>query len=177
MRRLAPTASAVLAALISAIVSPPVARACPVCKDAVAVDSGVAAGYNWSVLLLAGMPFLLIALIAMQTAQALNPEAFGAVRRRLRAMWRPRTWALLAGGLLALGGATYLTAPAEAAATLRWQPAAVAGLKELNGTGLVQAADLTDRVVVVTFFATWCAPCREQVVEAAQLRRLFLLPE
>ncbi len=110
--------------------------------------------------MLAALPFLLLAVISLNTAQALNPEAYAAAQRRLRGMWRPRSAAYALAGLLGLAGATYLVAPTQPAASLRWQPATVVGRRNLSGTGLVQTGDLADRVVVVTFFATWCTPCR-----------------
>ena len=52
------------------------ARACPNCKEAVAAQphevAAMARGYNWSVLFMAGMPFLLLGTGSLMVARAVK---------------------------------------------------------------------------------------------------------
>ena len=66
---------------------------------------------------------------------------------------------LTAAAAVALGGRV----PLARAASLRvGQPAPEAVLSTLDGRRL-STTDLRGRVVIVTFWATWCVPCREEL--------------
>lgn len=72
--------------------------------------------------------------------------------------------ALLRGAAaLALVGPGALFAPNAKANALRvGQPAPPATLVTLDG-GHIDTGDLLGRVVILTFWATWCVPCREEL--------------
>jgi cytochrome c biogenesis protein CcmG/thiol:disulfide interchange protein DsbE len=60
-------------------------------------------------------------------------------------------------------GVTGLLAPAARASSLRvGQPAPPATLVTLDGKRLA-TSDLLGRVVILTFLATWCEPCRDEL--------------
>ena len=70
---------------------------------------------------------------------------------------------LKAGALLALGGAGGLAAlPAFANDLKLGQPAPPLVLHTLDGRSIA-TRDLLGQVVLVTFWATWCAPCQEEL--------------
>lgn len=80
--------------------------------------------------------------------------------------------ALLYGVLAVLAlGATARTSDAD------WAPWRVASPPELNLETLdgdrLSLADVEDRVVVVHFFATWCTPCRPELVALDEMARTF----
>jgi cytochrome c biogenesis protein CcmG/thiol:disulfide interchange protein DsbE len=50
------------------------------------------------------------------------------------------------------------------------QPAPVFDLERLDEPGRVRLADLSGKVVIVNFFASWCVPCKE---EAPVLQRVW----
>jgi thiol-disulfide isomerase/thioredoxin len=143
------------------------------CKDAAEADPALAAGYNWSVLVLVAMPFLLAALGGVQALRALSPDRREAVTRQAWQFARRRGWIVLAAGLPALAAVTMLVTPPDAQAVRAPPAAALAGMRDLRNGRPIAAADLQNRVTVVTFFATWCQPCREQVAELAALQRAF----
>jgi thiol-disulfide isomerase/thioredoxin len=53
------------------------------------------------------------------------------------------------------------------------RPAPDFALKDLQG-GILRLEDFRGKVVILNFFATWCAPCRQEVPELIQLRKKFL---
>ena len=67
-----------------------------------------------------------------------------------------------AAALAALGFAGFLSAPAKAGTLRIGQLAPEATLVSLDGTRYTTRA-LLGRVVVLTFWATWCLPCRREL--------------
>lgn len=51
-------------------------------------------------------------------------------------------------------------------------PAAIFDLKSLDG-GTLHSKELTGKVVVLNFWATWCGPCREEMPALAKLQERF----
>lgn len=66
------------------------------------------------------------------------------------------------GSLALLGAGGAMQAPAQAASLKRGAPAPPATLHTLEGTSL-STAQYLGKVVILTFWATWCVPCREEL--------------
>ena len=75
----------------------------------------------------------------------------------------------LAAGLMALGLLAAMPS-VQAAQVERWNPASapVLAFDTLDGRRF-DAAGLVGKVVVANFWAVWCAPCREELPQLAQL--------
>jgi thiol-disulfide isomerase/thioredoxin len=158
----------VFAALLA---SPGTAYACPMCKDAVESNQQLATVYNWSIGMLVSLPFVLVALIMLWAVRALNPIAYQELKQRVWKFLWPGGWLYIASGISLTAWLFYVTTPVDAAARLRLPSARLAALPVVMGEAPVSPLD--DRVVVVSFFASWCRPCVEQMADLAQLHTEF----
>ncbi len=66
------------------------------------------------------------------------------------------------GSLGLLGSAATVLAPLSAASLKVGRPAPPATLNTLDGKQLA-TSDYAGKVVILTFWATWCVPCREEL--------------
>jgi thiol-disulfide isomerase/thioredoxin len=92
-----------------------------------------------------------------------NRKRYAAFRRRIAAwlLWSP------VAGMAIIAAMTF----ASSAATLRpWTggPRVDFALESLNG-GRVELAAFRNRVVLLHFFATWCEPCRTEMISLREL--------
>ncbi len=85
-------------------------------------------------------------------------------------MRRRLLWAVVSVGVLLVAG---LTALAFAAGSTTRESAAPEAfdLPVLHGSGRVRLADLRGQPVVVTLFASWCTPCRDELPRYAAVAR------
>src|SRR5215475_4698719 len=65
-------------------------------------------------------------------------------------------------GLTCLAGNVWLGAPSWAGGLRVGAPAPEATLVTLDGQR-ISSTDLLGQVVILTFWATWCSPCREEL--------------
>jgi cytochrome c biogenesis protein CcmG/thiol:disulfide interchange protein DsbE len=156
---------------VALLACPTPAYACPMCKEAVESNPQLAAMYNWSILALVTLPFALVAVIADRTARALNPGAYQAAQRRVTEFLWPKGWLYLAFGLAALALLFYVTTPPDPASQLRLPSTTLERQPAFNPNAPLP--QLQGRVVVVTFFASWCPPCVEQMADLARLQQEF----
>ncbi|MBI3762347.1 MAG: TlpA family protein disulfide reductase [Chloroflexi bacterium] len=172
-RRLLLAIGVLLASAALLLAFPRAALACPMCKEAVEGDSASANSYNWSVLALAVTPYVLIAVIATRTARAINPDGYAAMKDRAAAFMRRQGWMYLSGGVLAIALATFAMTPPTKTANFAAARTALARVTDTRRGVAIPPAELEGRVVVVTFFASWCEPCRDQMADLSQLRQSF----
>ena len=75
---------------------------------------------------------------------------------------RRRDWLAQAAGLLATAAGGLSASPAQANELRLGQPAPALVLHTLDGRHLA-TQDLLGRVVLATFWATWCEPCLDEL--------------
>ncbi len=150
---------------------PGTAHACPVCKDAVETNQQLAASYSWTVIGLVSLPFLLVTVIAVGAMRAINPVAYAELKQLAwRILW-PKGWLYLPAGAAAMALLFYVTTPPDPATRLQLPRSALANQPTVNAAAPVPPFE--GRVVVVTFFATWCPPCVEQIADLTRLQAEF----
>lgn len=97
----------------------------------------------------------------------------GAESRSRPARWLPRiAIAAVAVVAIAAGWSLYLLRSSEAVARASGRTLLALSLPDARGREL-SLAQFRDRIVVVNFWATWCAPCREELPMFASIQREF----
>jgi cytochrome c biogenesis protein CcmG/thiol:disulfide interchange protein DsbE len=95
------------------------------------------------------------------TPQPLHPSGMDP-----EAGWRRNRWVVLGGVVTAIAVLTLLLAfglsrdPTLIQSPLIGKPAPTFGLLTLDGTKTVKLADFRGQIVVINFWASWCADCR-----------------
>jgi len=161
----------VLTSLLALLAWPASAYACPTCKDAIETNPLLASGYNWSVIVLVGLPFALVAAITVGAVRALNPPAYRELKQRAWELIWPKGWLYVSSGFAVMILLFYVTTPADPVTRLRLPSDVLGSLSPVEAN--TPLPPLEDRVVVVTFFASWCQPCVEQMADLAQLQQEF----
>ena len=102
--------------------------------------------------------------VAIETASALaEPERGSHSSRR-----RIRRWIVTLAGVAVLGPFLFLlgsglgTDPSLVRSPLLGKPAPAFDLPRIDSSGRMSSAELTGRLYVVNFWASWCVPCREE---------------
>ena len=80
---------------------------------------------------------------------------------------------VLSVGLALIFATRFGEDPGLVPSPLLGRPAPSLDLPLLDGSGTFDAASLRDKVVVVNFFASWCAPCREEQPDLAAAANAF----
>ena len=80
---------------------------------------------------------------------------------------------VLSVGLALIFATRFGEDPGLVPSPLLGRPAPLLDLPLLDGSGTFDAASLRDKVVVVNFFASWCAPCREEQPDLAAAANAF----
>jgi len=178
-----------MAAAGSGFVVPATALACSMCKGSLddPAASRLATGYALSVV---GMLATLVGVFVVggvRLARAVDPDAYQRARERLLALGGPR-------GRLALGAvlAVFVAGTVVTTRAARVEPPRALPVEVLAGRAVIRPAPigsataprdsaaprarlssdtLTGRTVVVTFFATWCVPCRDQLRDIEAIGR------
>ncbi|MGQ0601098.1 MAG: TlpA disulfide reductase family protein, partial [Anaerolineales bacterium] len=160
-----------LLVFLALLALPGTAHACPVCKESLESNPELAAGYSWSVIGLVSLPFVLVSVIMVGAMRALNPAVYAELKQRVWKFLWPKGWLYLSTGAAAVALLFYVTTPPDPVTEVRLSYATLKAQPVINQRAL--PASLENRVVVVTFFATWCPPCVEQVTDLTRLQEEF----
>jgi len=89
-----------------------------------------------------------------------------------RNAWRRREVLRALGAVGLLGSAGGMLSPLRAAALKIGQPAPAATLITLDGEHL-STSQYSGKVIILTFWATWCVPCREEFPDLVKLEKAY----